>query len=64
MRVLYYKDLNARGIPYSRQWLDRLIKDGKFPRPVKVGSRRIAWLETEIDQHLKVCIEKRDGATQ
>jgi len=64
MRLLFYKDLNARGIPYSRQWLDRLIKDGKFPRPVKVGSRRIAWVETEIDQHLMACVERRDGAAQ
>ncbi|KQT96970.1 helix-turn-helix transcriptional regulator [Rhizobium sp. Leaf453] len=64
MRLLYFKDLNSRGIPYSRQWLDHLIKNGKFPRPVKVGARRIAWVETEIEQHLRACVEQRDGAVQ
>lgn len=52
MRLLTFKDLNSRGIPYSRQWLDRLINDGKFPRPLKIGARRIAWIEAEIEQWL------------
>jgi prophage regulatory protein len=64
MRLLHYKDLTSRGIPYSRQWLDQLIKAGKFPRPVKLGTRRIAWVEAEIDQHLKAFVDQRDGVAK
>ncbi len=26
------------------------IKEGKFPQPIKLGGRRIAFLESEIDE--------------
>ncbi|WP_426227430.1 helix-turn-helix transcriptional regulator [Pararhizobium sp. DWP3-4] len=62
MRLLSFKDLNVRGIPFSRQWLDKLIKAGRFPQPVKVGSRRVMWVEAEINQYLEELASHRDGA--
>lgn len=30
----------------------RLIADRKFPRPVKVSERRVAWLESDLQSWL------------
>ncbi len=34
---------------YGKSWIYRLINDGKFPAPVKIGSRAVAFVESEID---------------
>ena len=59
MRLLNYTSLRDRGIPYTRVHLARLIKDNKFPKPVALSNKRIAWVETEIDEWLGALIEKR-----
>ncbi|MBC7624130.1 MAG: AlpA family phage regulatory protein [Aeromicrobium sp.] len=33
----------------SRSLRHKLIKDGKFPQPIPIGTRRIAFLESDID---------------
>ncbi|EDN5320730.1 AlpA family phage regulatory protein [Salmonella enterica] len=35
---------------YSKAWLYRLISEKRFPQPVKIGSRAIAFIESEIDE--------------
>ena len=53
-------DLTARGVkPTSKVQRWRLIKAGKFPRPIKQGSRN-TWLESEIDQYITTLIRERD----
>jgi prophage regulatory protein len=37
----------------SRSTLYALIKDGRFPKPVKIGARMSAWVETEINQWIE-----------
>lgn len=32
-------------------------KDGTFPKQVKLGPRAVAWIETEIDTHIQLCID-------
>lgn len=34
---------------YGKARIYRLINDGKFPAPVKIGSRAVAFVESEID---------------
>lgn len=34
---------------YGKAWLYRLINQNKFPKPVKIGSRAIAFVESEVD---------------
>lgn len=34
----------------SRSLRHKLIKEGKYPQPVQIGARRIAFLESEIDE--------------
>ena len=46
---------------YSKAWIYRLISQGRFPKQVKIGSRAIASLESEIDEWIEKCIlDSRD----
>jgi prophage regulatory protein len=60
-RLLDRNDLRARGIKYSRPHLDRLMKAGKFPRHIKLGENRNAWLAHEIDAWIDSRIAERDA---
>jgi prophage regulatory protein len=61
MRLIDKQGLKEKGILFSRQHLHRLIKQGKFPAPIKVGANTNAWPEHEIDQYIEACIAKRDA---
>lgn len=37
---------------YSAQHLRRLEENGEFPRRVRIGKNRIAWLRSEVEQWL------------
>lgn len=61
MRVLTFDGLSERkGITYSREHIRRLVKDGKFPNPIRIGTRSIAWDEAEIDAWLAKGAAARD----
>ena len=71
LRLLYGPDLRDRGIKYSRQHLERLIKARKFPAPVKPGAGTAgagtganAWIEHEIDAYIERLIAARDAIQQ
>lgn len=34
---------------YSKAWIYRLMSQGKFPASVKIGTRAIAFVESEVD---------------
>ncbi|MGH7100174.1 MAG: helix-turn-helix transcriptional regulator [Stellaceae bacterium] len=61
-RYLSYPDLRARGIPYCREWLNKLIERSEFPSPVAIGHNRIAWRESDIDSWLASRPLARPGA--
>ncbi|EAR7757605.1 helix-turn-helix transcriptional regulator [Citrobacter freundii] len=42
---------------YGKAWIYRLINEGKFPAPVKIGVRAIAFIESEIDDWIQSVIE-------
>jgi predicted DNA-binding transcriptional regulator AlpA len=46
--LLSYDDLKALGIPYSRVHLGRRMKEGTFPKAVRLGGNRIAWRRDEV----------------
>jgi prophage regulatory protein len=66
LRLLTTKDLKAeKGIAYHRAHIFRMVKEGKFPRPIKLGLGRggaVAWVEHEIDQWLLDRMAERDAA--
>ena len=60
MKLIDKIGLRAKGIAYSDCQLWRLWKAGKFPRPVKLGPGRNAWVEDEIDAWIDGRIVARD----
>jgi len=36
------------------------VKTGKFPAPIKLGPRSVAWIESEVDQWIESLIDARD----
>ena len=42
---------------FGKAWIYRLIKDDKFPAPVKIGTRAVAFVESEIDAWIQSVIE-------
>ena len=46
---------------YSKAWIYRLLKEGRFPKSVKIGSRSIAFIESEIDAWIEQRIAESRG---
>lgn len=53
MRLLGWTDLKDRGISWSRQHINRKIRQGEFPPPIKLGAQTNAWEEEIIDRFLE-----------
>jgi len=49
------------GIPYSPQHIARLEAAGLFPKRIKLGQNRVAWLLVEIEAGLDERIARRDA---
>jgi prophage regulatory protein len=63
MRVLRFPDLKERkGINFSRMHIDRLEKDGKFPKRVRLGKKSVGWVDQEVDDHIAALAAERDLA--
>ena len=50
----------AKGIRFSRQHLHKLIRAGRFPKPVKLGPATNGFLESEIDAWIIARVKERD----
>jgi prophage regulatory protein len=48
------------GIPYSPQHIARLEAAGQFPKRIRLGQNRVAWLLSEVEEWLDVRIAKRE----
>lgn len=52
-RLISAEELRERfGINYSRVHIYRMVRDGRFPRPVKLGpsrGARKAWFEDDVN---------------
>jgi len=63
MRLLDMKQLKTvKGVPFSKTSLHRLMNADEFPRPIKIGANRVAWLESEIDAWIAERSKARDAA--
>jgi prophage regulatory protein len=60
-RLLDYRALKERGIPWSRVHIARLEAARKFPLHIDVGENSIAWFEDEIDDLLEMKAAERDA---
>jgi prophage regulatory protein len=55
---LRIKDVIAR-IPMTRNSIYRLVREGKFPRQLKVGGFASFWVKSEIDEWIAKKIAER-----
>ena len=53
------KQLRAM-VPYTPQHILRLEKMGRFPKRIRVGENRVAWLLPEIERWLAERISARE----
>jgi prophage regulatory protein len=42
---------------YGKAWIYHLISKGRFPQPVKIGHRAIAFVESEVEEWIQSVIE-------
>jgi predicted DNA-binding transcriptional regulator AlpA len=52
VRYLTMRDLPAKGICYHSNHLRRMWSDGRFPVPIHLSPRKLAWAEKVIDEWL------------
>jgi prophage regulatory protein len=48
------------GIPYSPQHIQRLENAGQFPKRVRLGRNRVAWLLSEVEAWVDERLANRD----
>lgn len=58
--LLSLKDVKAR-TALCRSSIYSNVAQGSFPKPVKLGSRKVCWLAHEIDQWIAGQIAKSRG---
>jgi prophage regulatory protein len=59
-QLLSADDLRGLGIQFSRVTLWRLVREGKFPRPLKVSEQRNAWIAEEVETWISARAAERD----
>jgi len=60
-KLLAFSDLKAQGIPFTRQHIARLIKQGRFPAPIKLGVGTNRWIASEVDAWIEHRMADRDA---
>ncbi len=60
MQLLTFQQMKARGVPFCRVHLMRLVKAKRFPSPIRIGQNRIVWDADEVDRHLQRLAAQRD----
>jgi prophage regulatory protein len=58
---LIVADEIAQRIPYSQNQLRRLEAQGSFPKRVRIGANRVAWVREEIDDWIEARMNARNG---
>ena len=51
------------GVPYSFAHIARLEVAGEFPKRVKLGACRVAWIAEEVQDWIDECVANRDTTT-
>jgi prophage regulatory protein len=57
--ILRRKEVESR-TGLSRSTIYHRIKEGTFPKQIKLGARSVGWLESEIESWIATCINNRD----
>lgn len=63
MRLYNLKELRTeKGIDLSKGQIYRLISEAKFPRPIRMSEKRVAWVSEELDAWLRDRMDAREAA--
>lgn len=54
------RDELLKMVPYTIQHIYRKEKAGTFPRRVRVGTNRVAWLHSEVVAWIARCVGERE----
>ncbi|WP_437884441.1 helix-turn-helix transcriptional regulator [Pseudomonas sp. LRF_L74] len=61
MRIIRLKEvIDSTGL--ARSTIYKYIGEGTFPKPVSLGERCVAWVESEVQDWILARIEERDLA--
>ena len=60
MNLIDFNGLKAKGVNFSKTHLWRLMKAGKFPAPIPLGTKSRHWLVSEVDQWVAEKVAERD----
>ena len=60
MRLMNLKEVTAR-TTLSKTSVYELMKDGRFPKQVRLGSRSVAWVESEVEAFITSAINSREN---
>lgn len=60
MKLIRIKDVMER-TGLARSTIYKYISLGQFPQPIKLGTRAVAWVESEIEAWINDGIKRRDG---
>jgi len=62
MKILRCKDVEIK-IGLKHTAIYTMMAEGIFPKPIKLGSQSVGWVESEIDSWLFEKIRERDMDT-
>ena len=60
MKVLRLKDVKEK-TGLGRSSIYDYMKEGTFPKSIKLGERAVGWVADEVDLWLRKRLEARDG---
>ena len=60
LNLLSLDDLQ-RIVPLSRTTIWRLERQGEFPRRIRIGPNRVAWVETEVEAWISERVAEREA---
>jgi prophage regulatory protein len=56
------KNPTAEKVGYHPAHVMRLVRQNKFPKPVRLGPNSIAFVEDEVEEWMRARLEERDSA--
>jgi len=62
MKFLRLPEVKSR-TGFSRSSIYLFVQNGTFPRPVRIGGRAVAWLESDIDEWIEARLAEREEAS-
>ncbi|WP_233872555.1 helix-turn-helix transcriptional regulator [Paraburkholderia adhaesiva] len=62
-RLLRVTEVTAK-VALQQSTLFEMVKDGRFPAPIRLSSRASRWSEAEIDAWIDARLAERPGVAQ